>query len=759
VSEYKEFLATKKLVFMDTGKGVDDADVHQMLFPFQRDLTRWALRKGRSAIFADTGLGKTLMQVEWARLTGCNTLIVAPLSVARQTVREAKKIGVDVEYVREQPEGHGIFITNYEMIDKFDASKFGAIVLDESSILKSLDSKTRQKLIDMFSDVPYRLCCTATPAPNDISEIANHAEFLGIMSRVDMLACFFVHESNTKNAQGWRIKGHAVESFYKWMASWGMSVRRPSDLGYSDDGFDLPELSIDPLYVDAGYVPSDRLFLDEIKGIQDRARVRRETIGAKVEAAAKMVAESDEQWIVWCGLNAESDAMSKAIDGAVNVQGSDSLDYKSDRLEAFQAEEFRVLVSKPKIAGFGMNFQNCHNMLFVGLSDSWESYYQAIRRCYRFGQKNPVNVHIVLADIEKDIFTNVMRKEAQANVMSEELIKNVQQYEREEIEEASAVEFNYAESEESGDGWKIKLGDSTERLREVDTDSIGLSVFSPPFLSLYTYSPTERDLGNSKTPTEFFEHFQYIIDELLRVTMPGRNCAVHVAQVPATKIHDGYIGLKDFRGDVIRAFDDRGWHYYGEVCIDKDPQAQAIRTKAKSLMFVTLNKDSSSLRPALADYVLVFKKPGDNTQPVLPVESGEMDNNTWIEWARPIWYNIRETNTLNVRVARTEKDERHICPLQLETIERCVKLWSNPGDLILDPFAGIGSTGYVAVENNREFVGIELKPEYFAVAVNNLHAAQRKATPLDLFSEVESDDLSEDRAGDRTSASEVSSVS
>ena len=734
--EYVAFLDSKRIQFRSSGRAVDDSEINAFLFPFQRDLTRWAIRKGRAAVFADTGLGKTFIQVEWARLTGCNTLIVAPLSVARQTVREAKKIDVEVQYVREQPDGHGIYITNYEMIDKFDASQFGAVVLDESSILKSLDGKTRVKLCEMFADVPYRLCCTATPAPNDIAEIANHAEFLGIMSRVDMLACFFVHESNKKNAQGWRIKGHARESFYKWMASWGMSVRLPSDLGYDDDGFALPPLTIEPLYVDAGYVPSGRLFLDELKGIQDRAKVRRETIGAKVEAAAQMVNDSDEQWIVWCGLNDESHAIAKAIAGAVEVQGSDSLDYKSDQLEAFQDGRIRVLVTKPKIAGFGMNFQNCHNMLFVGLSDSWESYYQAIRRCYRFGQTKPVNVKIVLADIEKDIFANVMRKEGQAKAMTEELIKNVQQYEKDEIEEASAVEFHYAESEEIGDGWRIKLGDSVERMREVDTDSVGLSVFSPPFLSLYTYSPTERDLGNSKTPTEFFTHFQYIIDELLRVTAPGRNCAVHVAQVPATKIHDGYIGLKDFRGDVIRAFDDRGWQYYGEVCIDKDPQAQAIRTKAKSLMFVTLNKDSSALRPALADYVLVFKKPGDNVMPVTPVESGEMDNNTWIEWARPIWYNIRETHTLNVRVARTEKDERHICPLQLETIERCVKLWSNPGDLILDPFAGIGSTGYVAIEHGREFVGIELKPEYYAVAVNNLYAAQNAAKPLDLFSAI-----------------------
>ena len=398
-------------------------------------------------------------------------------------------------------------------------------------------------------------------------------------------------------------------------------------------------------------------------------------------------------------------------------------------------------------------------MAFLGLSDSWESYYQAVRRCYRFGQEKPVEAIVVLADIESAVYENIKRKEAQATEMRERLVEHVQNYEREEILAPEIGEFTYATNDVSRDGWRMMLGDSAESLQKLPESSVGLSVFSPPFMSLYTYSPTERDLGNSGSPEEFFDHFRFIIDELLRVTEPGRNCCVHCAQVPATKLYDGYIGLKDFRGDLIREFIKQGWTYYGEVCIDKDPQAQAIRTKAKSLMFVTLNKDSSALRPALADYILIFKKPGENARPVTPVESGDMDNETWIKWARPIWYNVRETKTLNYRLARTEKDERHICPLQLDTIERCVKLWSNPGDTVLDPFAGIGSTGYVAVGSDRRFVGIELKPEYFRYAVENIAEAERQLSQVGLFAEENHDDLSEDRTGDRVSAEEAPSLS
>ncbi len=277
----------------------------------------------------------------------------------------------------------------------------------------------------------------------------------------------------------------------------------------------------------------------------------------------------------------------------------------------------------------------------------------------------------------------------------------------------------YVTDDARGEGWRLMLGDSCERLAEVETGSVGLSVYSPPFDSLYTYSPSPRDLGNSKSRAEFLEHYGYIIRENLRVTMPGRNACVHVQQITTTKATHGQMGTTDFRGDVIRAYQSAGWIYYGEATVDKDPQAQAIRTKSHALMFATKERDASWLRPALADYLLIFKAPGENTVPI----KGDVTNDEWIQWARPCWHGIRETNTLNVRVARDSADERHICPLQLDFIERCVRLWSNRGELVLSPFAGIGSEGHVALRHGRRFTGCELKPSYWRTAIANLQAA------------------------------------
>ena len=728
MNAYTSFVNSKRLLKQSDGVRIDPAAIHSMLFPFQKAQVAWACRKGRCAIFADTGLGKTFMQVEWARLMCGSTgraLIVAPLTVARQTVRESRKIGVDVQYARHQSEllGERIVITNYEMIEHFDPAEFQAVVLDESSILKSLDGKTRQRLTDMFVNTPYRLCCTATPAPNDHAELGNHSEFLGVMTRADMLATFFVHDD-----EGWRMKGHALEPFYRWLSSWAMSMRWPSDIGFDDDGFILPDLSIDPMWVHVERAPEGQLFFTGLGGIQERNKVRRSTVDARCCAAAEMVNGNDDQWIVWCGLNAESHMLASLIPDAVEVQGSDSPESKADRLEAFQDGAIRVLVTKPRIAGFGMNFQNAHRMVFVGLSDSWESYYQCIRRCWRFGQTEPVDVHIVLADMEREIYDNIMRKEAQAARLVDGLIRHVAEYERNELMEQTAPD-GYETDTMDGDAFRLMLGDSSERLAELDDDSVGLSVFSPPFLSLYTYSPTERDVGNSATEGQFFAHFGFIIDHLMRATMPGRNCCVHVSQVPAMLVRDGYIGLKDFRGKTINAFEDHGWIYHGEVCIDKDPQAQAIRTKSKGLLFVQMKKDASWIRPALADYILVFRKPGDNPTPVHP----DIDNEKWIQWARPIWYGIRESDTLNVAEGRDDDDERHICPLQLETIERCIRLWSNPGELVCDPFAGIGSTGYVALKHARRFVGCELKQSYYEAACKNIRRALASKAQHSLF--------------------------
>lgn len=437
--DYQSFLDIKDRVVPRSGRDVDESTLHESLFPFQRDLVRWALRKGRSAIFATTGMGKTRMQVEWARLTGERVLIVAPLAVAQQTIREGAGIGVDIRYSRDGHADGLITITNYEMVDRFDASQFGSVVLDESSILKSHDGKTRTALIQQFQQVPYRLCATATPAPNDIAELANHAEFLGIMSRVEMLATFFVHDE-----KDWRLKGHAREPFYRWLASWGMSLLRPGDLGYDDGPFVLPPLAIRLETVQTDYVPEGQLFATSIKGVGDRAKIRKRTAEDRVQRAADLIAQyPDEPWIAWVGLNNESEMLARMIPDAVEVTGSQSPEEKAALLQRFVDGSARVLITKPSIAGFGMNFQHCARMVFVGMNDSYEQYFQSIRRCYRFGQQRPVTAHIVLSDIEEPIYQNVLRKEREAAAMAADLVRHVSEYERSEIGQARKV-MSYA---------------------------------------------------------------------------------------------------------------------------------------------------------------------------------------------------------------------------------------------------------------------------------------------------------------------------
>ncbi len=418
---YTQFLASKKRRVEPDGRIIDDTDIHPMLHDWQREIVQWAVHRGRCAIFADCGLGKTFMQLEWARLSGETSLIVAPLSVARQTMREAEKLDITAHYVRAEADvtGPGVWITNYEMLDKFNAADFDAVVLDESSILKNVDGRTRQRLTSQLADVPARLACTATPAPNDVAELCNHAEFLGVMPRNEMLAAFFVHDE-----VGWRVKGHASGPMYEWMAGWAVALRKPSDIGYPDEGYDLPPLTIRPEVVEVEVEVEGQLFAVDLGGIGGRAKIRKSTLDARVKRTAGLVnATKDEQWIVWCGLNSEADAITAAVKDAVNVEGSLDPERKAEHLEAFQDGTIRVLVTKPSIAGFGMNFQNAHRMAFVGLSDSYEAYYQAIRRCWRFGQRSPVEVVVVVSSIEQQIVDNVRRKEVDAAVTTAELVQ------------------------------------------------------------------------------------------------------------------------------------------------------------------------------------------------------------------------------------------------------------------------------------------------------------------------------------------------
>lgn len=736
---YHQFLDSKKRLIASCGKAMMPDAVHLKLFQWQRDIVVWAVKKGRCAVFLDTGLGKTFIQLEWARLLGENTLIIAPLSVARQTVREAVKIGLDVQYVRSQAEVTGMLsITNYEMVDQFDITQFKSVVLDESSILKAIDGKTRRKLTDLCRHVPYKLCCTATPAPNDWTEIGNHAEFLGICTIPEMLATFFVNankehtlvmgdqtyrkKGSNKGGTEWRIKHHAESHFFEWLASWAITMTKPSDLGYEDNGFILPELKLIPQFLDTKYQGSG-LFFTGLHGIQDRHEVRQAMISQRT-LALKQLLDNKDQWIIWVGLDAEAKAIKQAVPECVEVCGTDEPDYKAATFEAFQDNQIRILLTKPKIGGFGMNFQNAHHMVFFGLNDSWETFYQAIRREWRYGQTLPVDVHIIMSEPEQEIYQNVMRKDTLAKRLRQKLIDQIRNYEKKELTMTNdSLRTDYAETTVKGERWTAMMGDSCERLKEIPESSIDMSVYSPPFADLFTYTASDRDLGNCKGWDEFFTHYSFIIREVLRVTKPGRNTCVHTSDIPAMQMRDGYIGMRDFPGECIRAYVKEGWVFYGRAFVQKNPQAQAIRVRAKGLAFQQLRKDSSDSRPALVDQILIFKKPGENAIPVRPVDNGEMDNETWIEWANGIWLGISESDTLQFTRARGADDEKHICPLQLGTIERCIKLYSNPGETVLTPFGGIGSEAYMALKLRRKTILIELKPEYYEVALRNMKAA------------------------------------
>lgn len=420
--QYDRFVSTK--LDHRRADGID-VSVDYGMFPHQIALTEWALRKGRAAIFADTGLGKTRMELAFSNEVHKHTrrpvLNLCPLAVAEQTVEEGLAMGLDIHHDREESGKNGIRITNYDRLHLFDTSRYAGIVLDESSIIKHHDSKTAARMMTEFGGTPYRLAATATPAPNDWIELGMHAEFLGVCSRAEMLAEYFIHDGG--ETQKWRLKGHARELFWQFVASWGAMIRSPADLGYDGSAYDLPPLDVREHIVSSeGQTVPGMLFALEAQTLSERRAARKESVGRRVKACADMVnADADEPWIVWCELNAEGDALRQAIPGAVEIRGSDSSDEKERGLLGFARGDHRVLITKPKIAGFGMNWQHCARVGFVGVSDSFESYYQAIRRCWRFGQTRVVQAHLIASELEGAVMANLKRKEADALAMFETL--------------------------------------------------------------------------------------------------------------------------------------------------------------------------------------------------------------------------------------------------------------------------------------------------------------------------------------------------
>lgn len=439
--QYHDFINAKATASIHTDSiQVTTDQLNPALYAFQRDIVRWALAKGRAAIFADCGLGKTAMQLEWGSKVcqerGGAVLILAPLAVSSQTVAEGLKFGIPVKLCENEADvAPGINITNYEKLDKFKGCTFSGVVLDESSILKSFTGKVRNQIIDFFCHTPFRLACTATPAPNDFMELGNHAEFLGIMSYTEMLAMFFVHDGGQTSK--WRLKGHAQDIFWQWMGSWAVVLDSPGTLGYSSEGYDLPELRVHEIIADGGEPASEALSLTE------RRRARKETLSLRCAAAANLVNGSTEQWLVWCDLNAESEELTRLINGAVEVKGSDKAEHRGSAMMGFSMGLHHCLVTKPSIAGFGMNWQQCHNMIFTGLSDSYEQYYQAIRRCWRFGQTEPVDVYIVISSREGCVKENIERKERDCAQMHTAMVSQTKEITKKELRSTCRITTPY----------------------------------------------------------------------------------------------------------------------------------------------------------------------------------------------------------------------------------------------------------------------------------------------------------------------------
>lgn len=724
---YTEFLESKKKSFISSGFEINENELNNNLFDFQKYIVKIALSKGRFAIFADCGLGKTLMQLSWANAvynhTNLKVLILAPLAVVEQTKDEAKKFNIDL---------NSFDITNYDQLKNIDTSIYSGVVLDESSILKGKDGKLSSMIIELFKNTPYKLACTATPSPNDHMELGQHSEFLGAMSYLEMLAMFFVHDGGETSK--WRLRKHAKDTFWKYVCSWSIALDNPKTLGFNHKGYELPEIEyIEHIIKVENNTQS--LFVDVAISATDLHKDLNRSFDSRLNKTIQIVNSLNKQCIVWGLKNSETDEISKRLDNCINVQGSDSPEYKAKHLNGFAKNEFKTLITKTSIASFGMNYQQCDTMIFMSYDFKFEQFYQAVRRCYRFGQKNKVTVHILIPESQSNVRQTILDKQNR----HKEMITEMSKYSAEADYKSNKSKVMINKKEIKTNEYHIINGDCVQEAKKLNDNCVDLIVFSPPFAELYVYSDKEADMGNVSDYKQFEQHFKYLIPELKRTLKAGRICAIHCMDLPIQKGKEGYIGLRDFSGMLIDWFTNEGFIYHSRVTIWKNPVTEMQRTKALGLLHKTIKKDSSMTRVGIPDYVLFFRNEGENESPITHQDIDETKGDylpvdLWQKYASPVWYDIDYSRTLQYRSGRDGNDEKHICPLQLDTIERIIHLYSNEGDTVLSPFGGIGSEGFQAIKMNRKSISIELKESYFAInSKNHRDIVEEKNTNLTLF--------------------------
>lgn len=733
-ASYIEFLASKTKKVDIVGMPTDTLTFSPLLKPFQRYVVETALQKGRYALFEDCGLGKTFQQLEWARHVADYTqrpvLVLTPLAVAAQTISEGAKFGIPVHRLNADATVAGpllpaIYVTNYEQVEALDPTVFGGVVLDESSILKNFTGQTKRLLLNYFSETPFRLACTATPSPNDPMELGNHSEFLGVLNYASMLATYFVHDGG--DTSKWRLKGHAEPLFWQWVSTWAACLSSPCDLGFDDAGYVLPALHIEDHSVrPASINDNGQLFHDTSVTATSFNAELRATLEDRMQLAAQLaLVHHDEPLLIWINQDAEGDRLRELLPEAVEVRGSDKPSVKEARLLGFAKGEFRILITKKKIAQFGLNYQHCARQIFAALDFSFEGLYQAIRRSYRFGQTRPVTVHLITVPTMGNVRKAIADKQRAHDTMRHQLSAAISHLQ----EPSTHMNTTPTTLVERGRDFTFYLGDCCEQIRNIESESVHFSVFSPPFADLYTYSGLTADMGNSSDYQQFTQHFSYLVPEINRILLPGRLVAVHCMDLPIQKGKEGFIGLRDFSGTIREVFEANGFVYHDRITIWKDPVVEMQRTKAMGLLHKQLKKDSAMSRTGIPDYLLVFRKRGDNPIPIRQ----QVSVDTWQKWASPVWMDINYGKTLQREAAREQADEKHICPLQLETIERAIALWSNPGETVFTPFGGIGSEIYQALKMGRKGVGIELKESYFCLGVRNCRSAERGNAQLSLL--------------------------
>lgn len=800
MSDYRDFLSTKHVKTHATGFDCSEDKLNRFLFDWQRVVVRYLLKLGRGAAFEDCGLGKTLQSLAWAEQIirsgrALRGLLLAPPAVGQQTLREAEKfaISVDCRVVRDSSQVRsGINITNYERLHLFDTSVFDLVIFSEASILKSFMGKTKQGLLIAFRDCPWHLNETATPAPNDHLELGNQADSLGIMPANEMLSRWFIND--TMSAGNYRLKKHAEDDYWRWVSSWAVSVSKPSDLGpYSDAGYELPPLNI------VEHILGEQSILQLDRPKLSATTIHKEKRATAAERAAKVaeIVNSDRNtpWVIWCDTNYEADDLQASLPDAVEVRGSMRLEEKEEKLLAFSNGQIQRLITKAEIAGFGLNWQHCHKTA-VYPSYSYERFYQLIRRFLRFGQTEQVDCHIVYTDEERPLVDTLDEKAKSHELMKSKMAENMKDFQQANLHGNLSLSAPAAPRAARGDGWTLWHGDCVEVARSIPDDSIDFCIHSPPFSNLYIYSDSIADMGNASSHSEFFEHYEYLIAELYRVTVPGRLCAVHCKDLPLYKGRDGAAGLYPFPDKITEAFNRHGWIKHSFVTIWKDPVTEMQRTKNHGLLHRQLCKDSSASRQGMADFLIVYRKWPDGVdefpKPVTagntycrfnryvgesaPSTEGQLENiaetqlespnaysiQVWQRYASPVWFDIRQMRVLNYKLGKDAKDEKHICPLQLDVIERAVELWTNPGDLVYDPFNGIGSSGYVALKTGRKYVGSELKESYFRISIDNfeqarkeLEAEKKNAQPLLPIFDIDDED---DKVDDRFHASIMAAI-